>query len=371
MSRGLDNRALGGSELLHHGTVEEIAGLLDLNILKEIAPAEEIFCEQQCICDENLLLVEILDDQRARLSCPSGQIPSEVIPISEVRRFRFSRNDFLAWVCRENGYDQIPGRNQEVCDGIYHFADTTILERNLSLCIVTGSVRVNLFERLLHLSDIFSLQPIAIFTSSDPPLGRGQIKSLAGKNVFPRSFADVIKSPVPTIDLDFIEQQWLDHERIRRPSFILQLIPTGPKHRLITELVGKRIGNRSIPLGRFELLVIYALLKARVTIHEDKPVHILPEKDLVRQFLDWRRKGWITANLGPTEKPEHRLTKSWGRFIQQMKNLDLNDLFIRAVENKNVKYILTLDGKEAVCQISDIANAVKLTANTGKRDRMI
>jgi len=371
MSRGLDNRAIGGSELFHNGTEEEIAGLLNLNVLKEIAPAEEIFCNHQCECDENLLLVEILDDHRARLSCPSGQVPSEEIPISEVRRFRFSRNDFLAWICRENEYHSIPGRNQEVCDRIYHFADTTILERNLSLCIVMGSVRVNPFEKLLHLSDIFSLQPVVAFTSSDPPLRRGHIKSLTEKNVFPRSFVDVIKSPVPRIDLDFIERQWLDQERIRRPSLILQLIPTGPKHRLATELVGKRIGNRSIPLGRFELLIIYALLNARVADHEDKLVHILPEKDLVRQFLEWRRKGWITANLGPTEKPEHRLTKGWGRFIRQMKRFNLEDLFIRRDDNRNIKYILTLDSKEAVCQIPDIATAVKLTADTGRRVHMI
>ena len=368
-SRGLDNHALGGYDLFRNGTAEGIAALLGLNVLKEIAPSEELFCQKQCMCEDNLLQVEILDDERARLSCPSGQIPSEVIPISEVRRFRFSRNDFLAWVCRENGYRRVPNFNPEIASGVYHFADATLLERNLSLCMVTGSVSVNFFERLFILSEIFAYQLAVALTTSPIALSQTEIKTLADKEVFVNSLSDVIKLPLPTIDLSFVERRIVHGERSHRPELILQTIPTGTNRGTAVQLVGRKLKGKSILLGRSQLLIIYALMNAQPSRHEDKPALVLEEKTLVKKYLDWRKRKWITLNLGRNEKPGHRLTKTWHTFVKQMERSGITDVFIRKNENGRIKYILALDSKEVDCRIPDLADAVQKTADSGRRPK--
>ena len=368
-SRGFDNRALGGPELFRNGTAEGIARLLDLNVLKEIAPAEEIFCEKQCICEKNLLNVEILDDHRARLSCPSGQIPSEEIPINEVRLFRFSKNDFLVWICRENGFRRVPNFSLKVASGIYHFSDTTLLERNLSLCLVTGSASANLFERLFLLSEIFTSQPAVALTTSPVALSQAEIKTLADKEVFVKSLEDVVKLPLPAIDLSFIERRMVYGERCHHPELILQTIPTGTNRGTAVQIVGRKLKGKSILLGRSQLLIIYALMNAQPSRHEDKPVLVLEEKALVKKYLGWRKKKWITVNLGRNEKPEHRLTKAWYTFIKQMKRNGIADVFIRKNENGRIKYILALNGRDVECRITDLANAVQKTADSGRRPK--
>ena len=368
-STGLDDVELAGSELFEIGSQDDIYHLLRLNVLKETAILESIFCQEQCTCDDELLLVERIDDSWATIFCPSGQISAKKIPINEVRCFRFCLVDFLRWVCQENGYHPVPGRNQEVCDGIYHFADTTLLERNLSLCIVTGSTRVNLFERLFFLSEIFPSQLVVALSASPVTLSRIETKNLAEKEVFVISFTDVIKLPLPTIDLALIERRLAYREQHRRPALILQMIPTGTNRGTVVQLAGRLLKNRVILLGRNQLLIIHALMNAHPSRYADRPVLALEEKEFVKKHLLWHKRKWITVNLSHNEKPKHRLNKMWYTFIKQMKQNNIDNIFVRNKENGIVKYILALDGRDAACRITDIASAVQKTANSGRRPK--
>ena len=367
-STGLDDIELAGSELFEIGSQDDIYHLLHLNVLKEIALLESVFCQEQCTCEDELLLVERIDDSWATIFCPSGQIAAMQVPINEVRCFRFSLVDFLGWVCRENGYRQVLHINRSVSEGIFHFADTTLLEQNLSLCLVAGYTRTNLFERLYYLSDMFSSQLAVALTTSSAALSPAEIKTLADKEVFVKSLADVIRLPLPTIDLSFIKRKLLSHER-RRPELILQTIPTGTNRGTAVQLVGRKLEGKSILLGRNQLLIIYALMNAQPSRYEDKPALVLEEKALVKKYLSWHRRKWITMNLGHNEKPKHRLTKVWYRLIKQMKRNSIADVFIRKSENGSIKYILALDSKDVECRIMNLANAVQKTADSGRRPR--
>ncbi len=368
-STGLDDIELAGSELFEIGSQDDIDHLLRLNVLKETALLESIFCQEQCTCEDELLLVERIDDSWVTIFCPSGQISDRKVPINEVRCFRFCLIDFLKWVCRENGYRQVLNINRSVSQGIFHFADTTLLERNLNLYLVTGSANMNLFERMFLLSDISASQPAVALTASPVALSQVEIKTLADKEVFVKSFADALKLPIPAIDLSFVERWMIRDERSHRPELILQTIPTGTNRGTAVQLVGRKLEGSSILLGRSQLLIIYTLMNAQLSQHEGKPALVIEENALVKKYLDWHKRKWITVNLGRNEKPKHRLNKAWYTFIKQMERNGIADAFIRKSENGRIKYILALDSRDVDCRITNLANSVQKTADSGRRPK--
>lgn len=366
-SLGLDNAEMDGFTLRQFVPKEAIQWATIHQLLRESAPLQQIICDATCTCEEMLLQVEIVDTQTVKLHCPHVQIVPKQIQRDLVRCYRFSRVEFLAWICRENNFQWISDPTQWSGDGIVHFAETARLDMNLSICLLTGSPNQFVFERLYRLSDA-KVNPVIVFTAVHHQLTLEQLKVLQDKKVFVRAFGEMVTEQFPIVSLDWVEAILISRTIPLQPKLELRMIPGGKTARHVCELSGSLLKGGRKTVGINQILFLYALFNGTEIMQNDTLVLTIEKSVLVNGLHQWIASGYIRANLGRTEKIEHRLSKLWLTFQTQMNEMGIGNLLDKFESKDNTFYLLKLTRSEISVGHFNLQQAIERTSKTGKRD---
>ena len=368
ITKGTDTSPVSGASLLEWGGTGEVDELIRSGILHESESAEEIQCREQCECDDGVLKVKYDSNNEASIYCPIGQVASKRVDRNTLRRFAFSRTDFLIWLSRNNGWELSDHFSSAIVTNTYYFAALQQSKRRISICFAGESDNPDFVNRMSRLRIHAKPEtPFVILCADNPCLTLDEKVQLNQRSIYISCLSYCLDTSTGKIILPI--DQHVPHDEQSIPALILQRISTGVKRGFVAELAGRLIPNQSIPLGRSKLLLLHTMMHAAISINSTQTYFEITEQELTGKFATWHQRKWVTANAKRANNYNMCVAQQWEKLTTRLKECNLDKYFQRSRENGIVFYRILLPRDEISCLITDLEHAVEQTGNSGYRSK--
>jgi hypothetical protein len=130
---------------------------------------------------------------------------------------------------------------------------------------------------------------------------------------------------------------------------------------LLARIVGSyRFDGVNKKIGVRELFFTYVLFRAtRLHVVDGEQVTVVPAGDIIREFLQWSKDGYLQFSGKDLDKPLHRVQKMWREFVRQIgAEKKLKDIFTNNHRDLNGQrlYGLRLRPNEKQILISNLSS---------------